>query len=92
GKECVKPVQKPGPTAKPGTCPPYPFGAVGLAMFCQTDFDCKGTLKCCMTSVGFNCTAPVEESKIANQLLVNNRHCCNYRIGREVIKAGECPA
>ncbi|KFD69562.1 hypothetical protein M514_18178 [Trichuris suis] len=92
GKECVKPVQKPGPTAKPGTCPPSPFGAVGLAMFCQTDFDCKGTLKCCMTSVGFNCTAPVEESKIANQLLVINRHSRNYPIGREVIKAGECPA
>ncbi|KFD45305.1 hypothetical protein M513_13819, partial [Trichuris suis] len=67
GKECVKPVQKPGPSAKPGTCPPYPFGFAGLAMFCQTDFDCKGTLKCCMTSVGYNCTLPVEESHEVNK-------------------------
>ncbi|KFD44744.1 hypothetical protein M513_14379, partial [Trichuris suis] len=37
GKECVKPVQKPAPSAKPGTCPPYPMGPVGAALFCQTD-------------------------------------------------------
>ncbi|KFD54082.1 hypothetical protein M513_05101 [Trichuris suis] len=67
GKECVKPVQEPGPNAKPGTCPPYTLGFAGLAMFCQTDFDCKGTLKCCMTKVGYDCTAPMEESQDVNK-------------------------
>ncbi|KFD44839.1 hypothetical protein M513_14284, partial [Trichuris suis] len=92
GKECVNPVQKPGPSAKPGTCPAYPFGHVGLAMFCQTDFDCKGTLKCCITSVGYNCTLPVEESMITNRLLLMKTLSKNYRIGQGGNKPGQCPA
>ncbi|KFD59977.1 hypothetical protein M514_27849, partial [Trichuris suis] len=67
GKECVKPVQKPGQSAKPGTCPPYPMGPVGAALFCQTDDDCQGSQKCCMTKVGYDCTAPMEESEEVNK-------------------------
>ncbi|KFD52105.1 hypothetical protein M513_06950 [Trichuris suis] len=67
GYDCTPPAEETGPSAKPGTCPAYPFGHVGLAMFCQTDFDCKGTLKCCITSVGYNCTLPVEESQGGNK-------------------------
>ncbi|KFD72913.1 hypothetical protein M514_14817 [Trichuris suis] len=63
GKECVKPVQKPAQNAKPGTCPPYPMGPAGAALFCQTDDDCQGSQKCWMSKVGYDSTGRMEESR-----------------------------
>ncbi|KHJ44415.1 WAP-type 'four-disulfide core [Trichuris suis] len=62
GRTCVEPAPKPGAVVKPGSCPAVPFGPVGLANFCQSDSDCEGSLKCCVTSVGYECASPVEES------------------------------
>ncbi|KFD45056.1 hypothetical protein M513_14067 [Trichuris suis] len=67
GKECIKPVQKPAQSANPFKCPPYPMGPVGAALFCQTRYECQGSRKCCMTKVGYECTAPMEESHEVNK-------------------------
>ncbi|KFD44694.1 hypothetical protein M514_14429, partial [Trichuris suis] len=43
------------------------MGPVGAALFCQTDDDCQGTQKCCMTKVGYDCIPPAEESQEINK-------------------------
>ncbi|CDW59998.1 WAP domain containing protein, SLPI-like [Trichuris trichiura] len=92
GKECVQPTDEPKPIAKKGSCPPAPVGPVGLANFCQTDYDCDGSMKCCLTSIGYDCKAPVQESMKISP--IHPIELCSYKdpIGEEVQKPGSCPA
>ncbi|KHJ43306.1 WAP-type 'four-disulfide core [Trichuris suis] len=78
--------------AKPNTCPPYPMGSVGAALFCQSGYDCQGSQKCCMTKVGYDCTASMEERTTAYQQQPQKSPSYNYTIVQEVNKPGNCPA
>ncbi|KFD69811.1 hypothetical protein M514_06166 [Trichuris suis] len=64
------------------------MGPVGAALFCQTDDDCQGSQKCCMANVGYDCTAPMEESTTANQHQPQKSPSYNYTIGQEANKPG----